>query len=105
MLDLGELLKDVPSEVQTRVYDRMVTLDEPAQERLAREITEAIASSPAANGSAAERGAAREAREAAAPRVGEPAPDFNLALLEGDRRVSLGDHRGRPVGLIFGSYT
>lgn len=105
MLDLGELLKGVPSEVQTRVYDRMATLDEAAQERLAGEIAGAIASSPDADGSATARAAAREEREARAPRVGDPAPGFDLALLEGDRRVSLQNHMGRPVGLIFGSYT
>jgi hypothetical protein len=47
------------------------------------------------------------AREALAPNVGDPAPDFELPVL-GDRSqtVRLSDFRGkRPVGLIFGSYT
>lgn len=30
---------------------------------------------------------------------------ISLALLRSDTRVRLSDHRGRPVGLIFGSYT
>ena len=57
---------------------------------------------------------ARLAREEAAPEVGEPAPGFTLERLsaEGKRTgemVSLSGHfstdGGRPVGLIFGSYT
>ena len=40
------------------------------------------------------------------PDEGSPAPDFDLALLDGDgERVRLSGLRGRPVGLIFGSYT
>ena len=40
------------------------------------------------------------------PEVGTEAPDFDLAVLDGDgARVRLRDRRGRPVGLIFGSYT
>jgi hypothetical protein len=64
------------------------------------------------------------AREAGAPRVGAPAPDFSLERLgaAGERvgaaderlgaadgptgdRVRLSSLRGRPVALVFGSYT
>lgn len=46
------------------------------------------------------------ARTALGPAPGEPAPDFDLPLLNGDgERVRLSDRRGRPVALIFGSYT
>ncbi len=51
--------------------------------------------------------AEHEAREARAPNMGDPAPDFELPVL-GDRAqtVRLSDFRGqRPVALIFGSYT
>ena len=47
------------------------------------------------------------AREARAPRVGDPAPDFELPLLA-DRAtaIRLSSFLGnRPVALIFGSYT
>jgi hypothetical protein len=38
--------------------------------------------------------------------VGEPAPDFALPVLHGDRVVKLSDEiRQKPVVLIFGSYT
>jgi hypothetical protein len=38
--------------------------------------------------------------------VGDPAPDFTLPVLHGDRAVTLSDeYRKRPVVLIFGSYT
>ena len=51
------------------------------------------------------------AREAGVPKPGDRAPDFQLDLLDRDRKrtgqtVSLSSHRGkRPVALIFGSYT
>ena len=49
----------------------------------------------------------QQAREAAAPNAGAPAPDFELPRLD-DRSpmVRLSEFRGkRPVALIFGSYT
>ena len=40
------------------------------------------------------------------PEVGSKAPDFDLSVLGGSgQRVRLADLRGRPVGLIFASYT
>lgn len=48
------------------------------------------------------RGASREGKL----KVGNPAPDFTLASLDGKQQVTLSDFRGeRPVALIFGSYT
>jgi peroxiredoxin len=39
-------------------------------------------------------------------RVGDAAPDFNLPMLDENRRVRLSEEvRERPVVLIFGSYT
>ncbi|MBM4031483.1 MAG: hypothetical protein FJ291_06810 [Planctomycetes bacterium] len=39
-------------------------------------------------------------------KVGEPAPDFELARLGGEGKVKLSAFKGdRPVVLIFGSYT
>jgi hypothetical protein len=38
--------------------------------------------------------------------IGDPAPDFTLPVLHGDRTVTLSEEfRKRPVVLIFGSYT
>ena len=47
------------------------------------------------------------AREARAPNVGDPAPDFELPVLgDRDQKVRLADFKdSRPVALIFGSYT
>lgn len=40
------------------------------------------------------------------PKVGEPAPDFELDLHDGSGQVRLSSFRGdRPVVLIFGSLT
>jgi hypothetical protein len=39
-------------------------------------------------------------------RVGDPAPDFTLPTLDGTEQVRLSSLRGgRPVVLVFGSYT
>jgi hypothetical protein len=38
--------------------------------------------------------------------VGDPAPDFGLPALHGDRAVTLSnEYRQKPVVLVFGSYT
>ncbi len=54
--------------------------------------------------------ATQKAREAGVPRVGAAAPDFTADLLDRSRKrtgetVRLSDLRGKPVGLVFGSYT
>jgi hypothetical protein len=54
--------------------------------------------------------AARIEREKSAPKVGEPAPDFEIERLAPDGKRSgetlrLSSTRGRPVALILGSYT
>ena len=36
---------------------------------------------------------------------GEPAPDFDLRRADGKGRVRLSDLRGKPVVLVFGSFT
>jgi hypothetical protein len=51
-----------------------------------------------------------KARQSRVPPVGNPAPDFELDMLDRRRKrtgetVRLSDLRGRPVGLMFGSYT
>lgn len=44
--------------------------------------------------------------EAHAPKVGDMAPDFELADSDGRHTVRLSSFRGkRPVALIFGSFT
>ena len=53
---------------------------------------------------------ARIARERHAPKVGETAPDFQIERLgandaRGGDLLQLSETRGRPVALIFGSYT
>ena len=45
-------------------------------------------------------------RNATGPAVGTLAPDFDLPVIDSDdERVQLSSQRGRPVALIFGSYT
>lgn len=50
------------------------------------------------------------AREAIVPKIGSQSPDFVADVLGRDRkrtgeRVRLSDLRGKPVGIVFGSYT
>lgn len=54
--------------------------------------------------------AGEKAREADVPQPGSMAPDFVADVLGTDRQrtgeqVRLSDLRGKPVGLVFGSYT
>ena len=51
-----------------------------------------------------------EEREKIAPVIGDEAPDFSIKRLDAngkltDERVRLSELRGKPVALIFGSYT
>ncbi len=57
-----------------------------------------------------ERWRTRLERDVASPPVGAPAPDFELEVMDGDGNrtgefFTLSSVRGKPVGLIFGSYT
>lgn len=54
--------------------------------------------------------AEEKAREADVPQVGSLAPDFVADVLDRSRKrtgetVRLSDLRGKPVGIVFGSYT
>lgn len=43
---------------------------------------------------------------ARAPKIGDPAPDFELRDVNGKNPLRLSNFRGNtPVGLIFGSFT
>ena len=45
-------------------------------------------------------------RDEHAPKVGDEAPDFQLPILHAEgNTVRLSELRGKPVALIFGSYT
>jgi hypothetical protein len=52
----------------------------------------------------------QKVRQQRVPEIGQPAPDFEAELLHADRArsgetVKLSDLRGKPVALVFGSYT
>ena len=54
--------------------------------------------------------AGEKARESKVPQPGQMAPDFTADVLGSNRQrtgeqVRLSDLRGKPVGIIFGSYT
>ena len=39
------------------------------------------------------------------PLLNDPAPDFTLKVQDGDKKVTLSELKGKPVVLIFGSFT
>ncbi len=47
----------------------------------------------------------RNRLEATAPKVGDTAPDFHVTALNDHRTITLADYQGRPLALLFGSYT
>lgn len=52
----------------------------------------------------------QKARQVRVPAVGGPAPDFEAELIDRNRKrtgetVKLSSLRGKPVALVFGSYT
>jgi len=54
--------------------------------------------------------AEQKARQDGVPKVGDPAPDFELEVLDRAKKrtgatVSLSSLRGKPVALLFGSFT
>jgi hypothetical protein len=54
--------------------------------------------------------AAQKARQDGVPKIGDVAPDFELEMLDRAKKrtgetVSLSSLRGKPVALLFGSYT
>ena len=54
--------------------------------------------------------AEQKARQDGVPKVGDRAPDFELEVLDREKKrtgetVSLSSLRGKPVALLFGSYT
>jgi hypothetical protein len=52
------------------------------------------------------KGPRKDTRREGKYKVGDMAPDFKLATLDGKQQVTLSSFRGkRPVALIFGSYT
>lgn len=87
--------KDIPSKVL---------------ERLARISDEELAFRGMTRDGYRKRWAEREALDKTSPQIGEQAPDFELERLGPDGRrsgemLSLSALRGKPVGLILGSFT
>ncbi len=104
MANVDDLINSLPTEYHLLVYEKMQAMSEAEQESFLEEVAAAIASYP---GGATPKARSKEdvLRDETTPNVGGMAPDFELVTLDGDARVRLSAHRGKPVGLIFGSYT
>ena len=53
----------------------------------------------------AEAMVSQRSRERHVPRVGEAAPDFELADVNGENTIRITALKGEYVGLVFGSFT
>ncbi len=105
MANVDDLINSLPTAYHLLVYEKMHAMSEAKQESFLEEVAAAIASYPGGGPTPKARSKEDVLRDETTPNVGEMAPDFELATLDGDARVRLSAHRGKPVGLIFGSYT
>jgi hypothetical protein len=101
-----DMIRALPAEMQERIHLQTKGLSPEEREQFGQRMAKMFASmAPDIRELVQKEGALRRQREEASPNPGDPAPDFELALLDGSATVKLSDLRGRPAGLIFGSYT
>jgi hypothetical protein len=105
--DWTPLLGELPPPIRDCVVERLKTASPAEREEMRLRIERRMSQADGGHMQRVRRDwDARLEAEARAPEAGDPAPNFDLALLNGDgQRVRLSALRGRPVGLIFGSYT
>lgn len=105
--ELTDQINALPPAMRDRIVERLEGASEEERTRLLERAARMIGSMPAEQrAQLAEAQQYMAQREGKAPEVGDAAPDFDLELLDGGgERVSLAGLRGKPVGLIFGSYT
>ena len=105
--DAAERINALPPMMRDRIMERLEQATGEQRALLLERVNRMIDSMPAEAREHMERTRGfLTQRDAKAPQVGDAAPDFDLALLDGDgERVRLSELRGKPVGLIFGSYT
>lgn len=100
--NIDDFLKDVPPEIR----ERLASMDPETRLKMV-ERRHKMMESMNDEARSHMHGAMTYMRERPkGPEVGSLAPDFDLAVLgDGSERVRLADLRGKPVGLIFASYT
>ena len=99
---MKDSLKDMPPQMR----ERLMMMPPEEQERMMARRRARLKSMDEVSREAMKRVVTYMRQRPDPPEVGTAAPDFNLAVLDGDgARLRLQDQRGRPVGLIFGSYT
>ena len=105
--DAADRINALPPMMRDRIMERLEEATGEQRTLLLDGVARTIESMPAEMREHMERTRGFLAqRSGKAPQVGDAAPDFDLALLDGDgARVRLSGLRGKPVGLIFGSYT
>ena len=100
--DIEDFLKDVPPEVR----DRLASIDPETRLRMMDRRRKMMESMDDEARSHMHRTMTHIRERPQGPEIGEMAPDFDLAVLgNSGERVRLANLRGKPVGLIFASYT
>ena len=101
-----DLIRGLPAEMQERIALQTRGLSPEERDRFSQRMAAMFETMPPdVRDLVQKEGAIRRERELGSPNVGDEAPDFELALLDGSGTVRLSSRRGRPAGLVFGSYT
>ncbi len=104
--DLETMIDALPAKMQPRLRARMSGMTDEQRSRMRQRVQAMYAQmDPHTREEMAKHVAHVDEVQVNAPDVGAEAFDFDLRRLDGEGRVRLSDHRGRPLGLIFGSYT
>ena len=110
--ELDEQINALPAGMRDRIMERLEGVGEDQRARVLEQVARMIAlMRPEQREHLAVTRRFMAQRNVKAPAIGDPAPNFDLALLDGalqdgaGGRVRLSALKGRPVGLIFGSYT
>ena len=99
---MEDFLKDMPP----RMRERLMAVPPEERERMMARRRARLESMDESSREAMKRVVTYMRQRPDPPEIGSEAPDFDLAVLDGDgARVRLRELRGMPVGLIFGSYT
>lgn len=100
--NIDDFLKDAPPEIR----ERLASMDPETRLKMMERRRKMMESMDDNARSHMHRAITSMRERPKGPELGSMAPDFDLAVLgEGRERVRLTDLRGKPVGLIFASYT
>ncbi len=99
-------MEDFSKDMPPQMRERLMSMPPEDQQRMMARRRARLESMDEGSREAMQRALTYMRQRPDPPEIGSEAPDFDLAILDGEgARVRLRELRGRPVGLIFGSYT